>query len=351
MASQINRAEQLWKNWEEHQKAIAELTGITDNKDALKFKYDFLTKGAYRISVNPSDKEKLFLKVIKTVTSNLQKKLYPNLIVRLFVRAKSLFLDKPGHLRLFEKNSAENLESLKAELKKAGLNSFIGKLDNKLDFESPRIDVESLNKLNDDSKLKIIIHLEKDRFGSYHYNGFTATLIPEIGEAITCKLSIESNISLIEAVNLLQGRPVYKDYENSDSTLSQRWVQVDTKEKTINGESQLISYSPLYDFDLKKEIIVHADKLNCFGLTRESIRKGLEQGSTIAFEIPDKGKFYLNADPGHKTLNFFDQDKKPISFTSILEQIKEPEKQAQNKFKLLIKLQDISPRQSLAMIR
>ncbi len=129
----MNRAEQLYKNWEAQQKQLESLTGA-DSRVIQRQKYDYLRQGLYRLSLNPSEPEKLLMQVIGSVTDKLQKQLYPNPVIRLLHQIKAAVYDKPAHLRGFVKQREENLEQLKGQLKTAGLASFSGKLEKHLDY-------------------------------------------------------------------------------------------------------------------------------------------------------------------------------------------------------------------------
>jgi hypothetical protein len=115
MERNVNRAEQLYRNWEAQQKQLESLTSA-DSRVIQQQKYDYLRQGLYRLSLNPSDSEKLLMRVIGSVTDKLQKQLYPNPIVRLLHRLKTAVYDKPAHLSEFVKQREENLQQLKGQL-------------------------------------------------------------------------------------------------------------------------------------------------------------------------------------------------------------------------------------------
>lgn len=106
-----NRAEQLWQNWEERRQALQRIPELA-NEGALAIKreqYDFLRQGLYRIGANPTEKERLFIKVIAASVERLQRQLYPNPFVRFLHRVKTAVYDRPAHLREFVRLRAENL--------------------------------------------------------------------------------------------------------------------------------------------------------------------------------------------------------------------------------------------------
>lgn len=247
---QVNRAEQLWKNWEEKQKGLESLAGLdSESSRAIgKLKYDFLRQGLYRLSVNPSEKEQLYLHVIRSVTSKLEKQLYPNPVIRSLHRLKALLYDKPAHLKKFEKQKAENLEQLTGQLRSSGFASFTGKLDNYLDYERPAISIPMTTQLSDKGRMDIALKLERDQTGHYRLAEYQAGLYRDGELQRSYTFPIESRTTAIEAANLLEGRPVSKTYQTADGSISQKWVQLDFS----GNEPKLMEFHSDYGYDLKK---------------------------------------------------------------------------------------------------
>lgn len=342
MDGHVNRAKQLWENWEGKALLIQNRTGTSDDKSTLKYKYNFLTNGLNRLSINPSEKEKLYIHTIKVVTDKLRKQLYPNPVLRFLHELKSLIVDKPAQQFLFNEQKKDCFENLQKEFKTAGLHQFIGKLNRELDFERQKIDLKSISSLSNYSKLEVKVHLEKVSEGTYRSNGYTAILINENGEKKSALFPAHDNININQAVNILYGRPVYKNQDNVDGTVTQGWVQLGQKEKELDSRNELLSFSPSYSYDLKKVLLETAIKLEFYGISKEAVLKGLEAGNKVAFEIPGKGQHFITANPSERTVNFYDADKKPISLSALKEVIN-PIKLEKPKELKLIKQKGVNP--------
>ncbi|WP_316753266.1 hypothetical protein [Pedobacter gandavensis] len=340
MDGQVNRAKQLWENWEHRASQIQELTGSKEDKATLQFKYSYLTKGLNRLSIDPREKEKLYVFAIKNVTAKLQKQLYPNPVIRFFHRLNNLFLEKPAQLFLFKEQKKECLEKLQGQLKSAGLHHFSGNLGRELDFERRKIDLKSLSNLAGDSKLEVKVHLEKVSEGSYRFNGYTASMIDIEGEKKSAFFSAHKNVNLNEAVNILEGRPVYKGHENADGTISHRWLELTYVGKHLEPTHELLSFSPSHTFDLKKTLLENAIQLDFYSIAREAVQRGLEAGNKVEFQINENGRYAVAANPSARTVAFFDIDNKPINLAS-LKQIIHPAKKETAKELKFIKQKDI----------
>ncbi|RLJ77351.1 hypothetical protein [Pedobacter alluvionis] len=349
MDGKVNRAKQLWENWERQEKQIESLAGISTDRNSLAYKYDFLSKGLSRLSVNPTEDEKLFMQAIKTVTAKLQKQLYPNPLVRMLHRLKVFIVDKPAHLELFNRNKSENLQMLNGQLKSAGLQHFVDNLQNKLDYESSVIELKSLSALNNNNKIEVNVNLEKGKLGSYGFNGYDVALTNENGERTKFTFTADNKITLTEAVNLLQGRPVFKSYENADGSHSQRWIQLDRQQEN-SSKPELLVYPPDYNFDLKKVLLDNATQLEFYTVANDSVRRGLEAGNRVELQINGNGRYSVTADPSSGKIEFFDSERKPLSINS-LKKIINPVKQHKNKETSIIQQKEVQQDNQMRIIR
>ncbi|WEK17858.1 MAG: hypothetical protein P0Y49_13725 [Candidatus Pedobacter colombiensis] len=347
MEAHVNRAKVLWENWEKRVSKIRELTGNLDDKQTLKYKYKFLTDGLHRLSVNPSDKEKLYTHAIKVVTAKLRKELYPNPIVRFLHRVQNELVNRPIHLFLLKDWKKESTNYIQEQLKSAGLNHLAGKIEKELDFEREKIHLKSVSNVYGNDKLEVNVHLAKIDEKAYAYKGYTATLTTENGESKSATFFPTDNIKVTEALNLLQGKPIYKSTHHSEPKM---WMQLGQVQNLEEGKLELNKFPPDYDFDLKKILLEHSIKLEVYGISISTVQKGIEEGKSVAFDVPGKAKFYLSANPSEKTINFFNAEKKPITFAHLKKIIKPISKEL-NKDLKLIKQRNIEPENQLQVTR
>lgn len=321
MKSEVNRAEQLWKNWEEKEKGLQAIAGEgTENSRTLqKLKYEYLQQGLYRLSVQPSEREKLHLHVIRSVTAKLEKQLYPNPVVRLLHKLKVWAYDRPSYLQKFEKQQAQNLELLKTQLKTMGFASFTGKLENYLDYERQQVNIPMTTQLSGRGSMDIDLKLEADQAGQYRVSGYQASVYRDGEMQQSYSFPAESRISATEAANLLEGRPVNKSYQTADGSMSRKWVQLDFS----GNQPKLREFHAGYGYDLKKELMAASGDLELDGLGRDKIVKDLEAGNLIAVELPGKGKYYLHANPADRSLSLLDAGKRPADLSELTREIRQ----------------------------
>lgn len=314
---EINRAKLIWESWEEKAAKIQELTGTASDKQTMLLKYRELTFGLQRILLKPLTSEKLYIHAIKVTTENLLKQLYPNPVRRLFYRLQEALIERPVRNFLLKDREGAAMGRLSTELKNVGLQYFSNKLESEMDFIRENIELRSVSNLMANQKLEVVVHLKKTRQFEYEFKGYTATLIDENGQQKSTYFPSHENIKLNEALNLLQGRPVYKASRQNDGSVTGQWCQIERSMQMQDGKYELLSYSNAYDYDLKSLLQDIAIKSECYGMMQNAVLKGLQAGNVVALEISGKGKVFLSANPSEKTVNITDSQSRLISMAAL----------------------------------
>lgn len=316
----ISRAEQLYLAWEDRQKSLTGLMGAgLDEQKMRQLKYQFLSEGLFRVSLRPTEMDRLYIQVLRFVTTKLRRQLYPNRVLRALVRLKGVVYDRGVHLRRFARAREENMYSLKSELSSLGLGGIGVKLEERLDYERQSVILEVASGLNTGEKLSLQVSLEKEDLGNYRLTGVNAQLLMEDGSKRDCFFSPASGINLTEAINLLRGGSVLKNYQGLDGKWEKTWVRVNDTGKDFSASPLLFSAGIGQGYDLKKQLLDHAIALECYAISADRVLRGLEQGNRMEIAVPDRDKFYIRAGPFENRLEFFDSAKKEIGF----EQLKE----------------------------
>jgi len=319
----INRAEQLYLAWEDRQKSLAGLMGTgLDERKMRQLKYQFLSHGIFRVSIRPTEMEQLYIQLLRSVTAKLRRQLYPNPVLRLLVKLKGLVYDKGMHLRRFASIRDENMYCLKSELSSLGLGAIGVKLEQRLDYERQSVRLDLIRGLNTGEKISLQVSLEKEGFGSYSFTGFNARLLQVDGSEKSCLFSKDTRVDLAEAINLLRGGSVLKNYQGLDGKWEKTWVRVNDTAKDFSAAPLLFSAGIGQDYDLKKQLLDHAIALECYAVSSDLVLRGLEQGNRVEISVPGKDKFYIRAGPFENRLEFFDSAKKEIGFEQLKEIIR-----------------------------
>ncbi|MEJ2901656.1 hypothetical protein WAE58_04445 [Pedobacter panaciterrae] len=326
MASGVNRAARLYENWESRQSELEGIQGLKpEGNSLLKLKYDFLREGLYRIGASVTEQEKLHLFALQTVVGKLQKQLYPNRLVRFFQQLKSAIWDRPRHIRDFEAKKAENIISLTALMKKTGMAGLSGKLEKALDYESPKTSISGMQLMSGQGKLMVALQLEKQAAGIYRATEYQVVWNTPDEQVKSCRIPVESGIDLSEAFNMLQGRAVFKGFEDVEGKTVRQWVQLDPK--VAGSEKPIVAFLPGHGFDLKNVLQETAVQLERYGLLKEQTLRLLESGHQVGFELGSKGSFLVQANPGTRSLDFFDGHGKRVELGDLTAKRQEPAKE------------------------
>ncbi len=141
MSGQINRAAQLWQNWEQKQQMLKEVFGgDAVAADLSRQKHDFLTQGMHQIT-RPSADEKMVLELIGKATGKLEKQLYPNPLIRLLHKVKELVYDQPLRAAKMERQKLGDVFRLETALEKLGIAGSKLDLASALDYQRQSIEL------------------------------------------------------------------------------------------------------------------------------------------------------------------------------------------------------------------
>lgn len=265
----------------------------------------------------PSADEKMVLELIGKATGKLERQLYPYPVIRLLHQLKQLIYDKPLWLIRQEKLQAANLINLDAALNKHGFGGAKIQLAEKLDYQRQSIGIDLVAPGGSTHTMEVKLHLEKDVSGRYHLGGFTASLNGSSGfsNGRSYRFPAAMEVSAKEALNLLEGRAVFKQPAGHDSG---HWLQLDFP--GAGARNPLMKTFRQQDgLDLKQELVVLAGELNRGKLAANDITKAMEKGSQVAVRPILDELVFLEADPAGRSVLLRDGSQQPISLAGLKE--------------------------------
>lgn len=221
----------------------------------------------------------------------------------------------------------KNFEFLKDQLKFTG---FGETLENVLK--------ENLQKEKNDFQLKHEVSFGKDLLSldlnfkksdqsdMYFFNSYKLGLHKENSKEVleqTFYINKDSNITVKEAYNLLEGRSVNKDLKNREGEVYNAWLKMDFKEADASGNFKINHYHQNYGYDLEANLAKHPikelentkfkdDLIN-------SLKKGNVQSVTFLTDGVEKKQF-IEANPQFKTINVYDGSMQRINDRETKEQ-------------------------------
>jgi hypothetical protein len=350
MEGAINRAIGLWESWHQKQSMLESVFGSGIAGELDKEKLQFLSAGIARITPGASADEKLVLAMLKKTAARLEKQLYPNPVLRVLRRLKSLMYDRPIQVARLKQLKADNISSLSRDLSSVGIDADKLGLDRKLDFESPVVDMKIASPYGTDHNFKVNLHLMKDQTGAYELKGYTAELKDTVNpqNSRSYRFDAELGINTREAANLLQGRAVLKHYQMGANRMASKWIQLDFKQLTPEGKPLLKEMGADYEFNIRQQITSIASALEKWDLTSSRVLDGLEKGNQIVLKQVTGETAYLEANAIDKQVLIRDSRQKPVKLESLAAERKPPAEKRTKELKLT-KARNVKQGQSLAV--
>ena len=291
--AELNRAIALWRNWEAKEKMLLEVFGhgkVSEN--LVREKYLFLSGGIRRIR-GASPDEKLVLGLIKKSALKLEKQLYPNPLLRLLVRAKRVAIDRQVLDFRLRRAKDKNLADLTKAIGSLGVDTAKLDLSAALDSEKQQVDIPLSSALSARIRFELELHLQREASGELKFSGYSARLNNAFDPAMSRSFGFDAalGVSSSEALNLLQGRAVLKEY-GSEDCLEHRWLQLDFGS---DSGPVLREFGKADGFSLEGQLEKLAIGLGRPELISVPIIKAMERGNQVMVQEVSGAKLYLEA--------------------------------------------------------
>lgn len=306
MDPQINRARELWYNWEKKEMELSGIPELSDEhgRDITRQKYAYLRQGIYRLSGDPTRAERLYLDMISVVTAKLERQLYPNPLVRAFVRLKAQFYDRPKALASHQQLTGENQSRLKAQLRARGLGKLTEEMASYLDYQRERVTIPMSGQMDRHKTVSLHQHLELDGKGQYQLAAMELTLKDALAPGPDLKVRLEKDCPLHseQIGNFLLGKPVYLPAQQGPEQATGTWIALNQDGE--QPDQQVARYGPEYGYELKAQLQQLAIETGIYAITSARVLSELEQGNSCLFcgRHPRDQPFQLSADPAAKSL-------------------------------------------------
>ncbi|UOE48736.1 hypothetical protein MTO98_30515 [Mucilaginibacter sp. SMC90] len=307
MKTMTNRVLLVFNDWEDKKKSMDPLirAGAADDAGISRLQYHHLREARHLLVGTVRPDEKPFMLLLNKQIKNLERQLYPNPLVRYIQRLKDRYIDRPAFLEQQRIQRENNMIELKRILRNSGLGSMAGRLEDHLDQDRRQIDLAVGSQLEQDKKLGLNLHFEKDPYGNFQLTQIDGKLLHGSVEvsAYTFIKSDWPEIKVGQVRGLLEGRALKQQYLDFEGRERQRWVQL--------GFEGIREYHPDYAFDIGRAL---AD-FHALPPDKGEIIRLLENGQQVETQWKQHGQsheVFLQADPANKMILLFDADYRPF---------------------------------------
>jgi hypothetical protein len=213
----------------------------------------------------------------------------------------------------------KNFEYLKDQVKYTGFGDALeAELKEKMQKEESNFTLTHNAKYGNDTATATLNFTKSKESDMYFFNSYKVELQKENSkEALeqTFYINKNSNITLKEAYNLMEGRSVNKDITNKEGELYNSWLQLNFKETDTNSNFKLNQYHQNYGYDLEATLSKHPIKELENPKYKEDLMNSIRKGNLQSVTFLKDGieiKQYIEANPQFKTINVYDIDMQRI---------------------------------------
>lgn len=224
-----------------------------------------------------------------------------------------------------ETMNQKNLEYLKDQLKYTGFGeTFETDLKEKMlkgdkDFKIIHKGIMNNGLPNKDSLTVELNFKKSDQSDMYFFNSYHVNLQKEDnkpGLEQTFYINKDSNITMKEAYNLMEGRSVNKDLRSKDGEVYNAWISMNFKETDTNGNFKLNQYHQNYGYNLEAALDKHSIKELQTPQYKEDLMNSLKKGNvqSVTFVVGgEERKQFVEANPQFKTVKVYDSSMQRIN--------------------------------------
>jgi len=308
MAVFVNRVLLAFRTWEERKKEIEPLlkAGVADTNTLSRLQLDHLRQARHRLRQTARPDEKPFVILLNKQISRLEKQLYPNRFLRFFAQMKDLLFEGPAYLKEQQRLRNNNIESLKVQLKEAGLGSFGGRLEHHLDPDQKQIRLPLDCKLGPEKRLSFDLHFEKDAYGNFQLNRISGSLLQNDQLVRTHEFELRNwpDLKSNHIWSLLEGRALKQRYTDASGHENHRWVEL--------GPQTPHYYAPDYAFDIKTAL----NAMPAITRNKEELIRYLENGQQVSAHWRQGRQYhpiYIQADPANRCIKLLDDKSRLVT--------------------------------------
>ncbi|REA60161.1 hypothetical protein DSL64_15930 [Dyadobacter luteus] len=317
MKQPLNRIENDVESWLAKEQRFTKLfsAAVIKSRDFQKEKLDHFKNLSHKYRGDLSQDERISIRVLRQQTRQMERQLYPNLIVRLARRA---FRASQRVVKNFAANRRQtaNQRQLESRITAMGFTGMSSKLaeqiaEGKQQFglpvsyyknENERVDFELSFSRSADGTYRIAdlkVSLDDQKAGQQRQHSFTG--------------DHKDGLTAAQASNLLAGRAV---------KTQDKWIQLDLNDVNAQGKHRVKEFHQGYGYDLLKAVSQLPIKELKNQQQKQQLLEGLQSGEkqNVTIRINGKDRYLsIEANPQFKTINIYDQQNQKISVNQALE--------------------------------
>lgn len=322
----VNRIENALEEWQKREERFGKIfsSDILKNKPFLQEKLKYFDAIQAKFGRTGNDEERLALRILRQQRNQIEKLLYPNLLVRL-LRQMILPVKQQQAAKQTEQRTVNNEQALKESVIKAGFDNVSNKLEQYIKQGQKEFSIPVSYYINEKEKLEFDLLFARDNNGQYQFEKYKAALQSEnkSQENREQRFVFEPDniITATHAYNLLAGRSIQKEYVSGENNKQTAWVQLDFNDKDSAGNFKIKEFQSAYGYDIKEVLKQLPLKELMTSEATEKLLNALKNGHQQAVTLEKDGKeqkLFIEANPQFKSVNVYDENLKKTSGSLVL---------------------------------
>lgn len=291
MVAETNRIEadlEVWRKAEERLERLFSGT-LKDNIPFQRDKLSYYNGLSVKFGNTLDFQERMTLHALKQHMKDLEKRLYPNPLLRFLYRAIKPLLKNVENNR-HQGRSMKAVAEVKDQLAKAGFQNYVGAVEQKMQQLQTAITVPITEFLSTGEKADIKLDIAMDSNGLYKFNGFRAAIDnAETGGHAGHYFSFAElgEVTSRQACNMLAGRPVAIEQIDNNGSKRNVWKQLDLTDQSSEGQFKIRQFGGNKELDIKSELLKLP--LKSFSDLERNVQK-LRQGDKVYIDLEAEGK-------------------------------------------------------------
>jgi len=313
-----NRVETELNQWRSREERFRKLFSfsLSSNKALLKEKLQYYDRIAAKYKGSQDLDERLALKMLQQERSKIEKRLYPNPVIRMLRRLLVVPVKEQIVVRQDNRKAEQNSQSLHQQVQRAGFTNLAAKIDEQIKQGQQQFSLPVSYYINEKERLDHQLAFVKDQSGTYRFDGYKGNLYNESKpneqrqQYFNPKNGYQINTT--EAYNLLAGRAVKKNGT---------WVQLDFNDKDANGNFRMKEFHSGFGYNLEKVLQQLPLKELLYQSEADKLHDALKNGNRLAVSFVKNGneqRYYIEANPQFKSVTIYDEHARKITLNTAL---------------------------------
>lgn len=312
---QFNRVEHEVGQWRSREERLTKIfSSALSSKPVLAEKLRYFDRIASKYADTKDQDEKFALRMLNQERRVIERKLYPNIWLRIIRRMLVVPLRRRILVRGQAKRSEQNSQELLSHLERLGFSGVSAKLDDAMRKGYPEFSIPISYYVEPSKRINFELAFLKDDQGNIRLRGYNAHYHNEArpDESRVQFFSADNGkcVDTKSSLHLLQGRALEQEGG---------WMQLDFNDRDAQGQYRTKEFPAAYGFDIEQQVrnlpIKEVQDQGETSMLVAALKSGGCQGVTFIRDGNER-RYYIEANPQFRSVNIYDEHFRKITLAT-----------------------------------